>query len=534
MRETEETAKMDHPGEFSLHRDFLLHFIPLVVISVVTVIVGLEAQKYLRTERIKIRAVNVVAQQQRVIQTDLAAHASDALLVGDIIRSGQVVASDRHSRQRLFERFLVSLSRVKQVYDQVRFLDVTGREVVRINVEQGRPYAVEQQYLQNKGTRPYFIKALQAASGDVIISRFDLNMEHGRVERPLKPVLRFSTPVDDHDGHRLGVVVLNYCGEKLIETIKRVGESGDGDSYLINSNGFWLIGPTPEEEWGFMPGREHSGHIRERFPELWELIRQQDQGQVVLGDNLFTFTNMTPTRHFQGQNSAVYPHLKETESWVLISRVPMDVMSIEYFLIGVPLGVLTFIGLGIVAWLWSSARYREHLATARLMVMATRDGLTNLYNRTHFVHCADREIQRAIRYKRPLALLLFDIDHFKKINDTYGHDRGDEVLRELGRHLLAICREQDVPGRVGGEEFAVLLPETDHERAAAVAERLRQAVEKIEVSVDEKTMIRFTISVGVVSLDRELPDRDFQTLFNLADSRMYQAKKGGRNRVVAG
>jgi diguanylate cyclase (GGDEF)-like protein len=133
-----------------------------------------------------------------------------------------------------------------------------------------------------------------------------------------------------------------------------------------------------------------------------------------------------------------------------------------------------------------------------------------------------------------LALLLFDIDHFKKINDTYGHDRGDEVLRELGRHLLAICREQDVPGRVGGEEFAVLLPETDHERAAAVAERLRQAVEKIEVSVDEKTMIRFTISVGVVSLDRELPDRDFQTLFNLADSRMYQAKKGGRNRVVAG
>jgi diguanylate cyclase (GGDEF)-like protein len=209
-------------------------------------------------------------------------------------------------------------------------------------------------------------------------------------------------------------------------------------------------------------------------------------------------------------------------------------MSLEYLMIGVPLGLLTFIGLGIVAWLWSSARYREHLATARLMVMATRDGLTNLYNRTHFVHCASREIERAIRYKRSLALVLFDIDHFKKINDSYGHDRGDEVLRELGRHLLATCREQDVPGRVGGEEFAVLLPETNHAQAEVVAERLRQSVEKARVAVDEKRVIRFTISVGVASLDLESSNRDFQTLFNKADARMYQAKKAGRNRVVAG
>jgi diguanylate cyclase (GGDEF)-like protein len=534
MHEFEETANMDDLKEFSLYRDFLLHFVPLVVIALVTVMVGIGVQKYLRTERIRIRAINVVAQQRRVIQTDLAAHASDALLVRDIIRSGHMVASAKCSRQCLFEKFLASLSRVKQVYDQVRFLDTTGKEIVRINVKNGRPYAVAPHDLQDKSRRPYFIKALEAASGDVIISRFDLNMEHGRVERPFKPVLRFSTPVDDPAGNRLGVVVLNYCGKKLIETIKNVGESGDGASYLVNDNGFWLIGPTPEEEWGFMPGREHCGHIGDTFPQLWERIRHQGQGQIVLGNDLFTFATMKPTLHSPGGDDVTNSRLKESESWVLISRVPIDAMSLEYLMIGVPLGLLTFIGLGIVAWLWSSARYREHLATARLMVMATRDGLTNLYNRTHFVHCASREIERAIRYKRSLALVLFDIDHFKKINDSYGHDRGDEVLRELGRHLLATCREQDVPGRVGGEEFAVLLPETNHAQAEVVAERLRQSVEKARVAVDEKRVIRFTISVGVASLDLESSNRDFQTLFNKADARMYQAKKAGRNRVVAG
>jgi diguanylate cyclase (GGDEF)-like protein len=146
----------------------------------------------------------------------------------------------------------------------------------------------------------------------------------------------------------------------------------------------------------------------------------------------------------------------------------------------------------------------------------------------------DREIERAKRYEHPLSLVLFDIDHFKRINDTHGHVQGDEVLRTLATLVRESCRDQDVAGRVGGEEFAVLLPETGSEQAAVMAERLRQAVEDLEVRVAGGEVIRFTISIGVISSDPAVEDMDFQTLFTKVDALMYQAKEGGRNRVVVG
>jgi diguanylate cyclase (GGDEF)-like protein len=533
MRETEEPIDLKAHGEFHVFRDFMFHFIPLVLVAILVVVVGLGAQKRLRTERIKTRELQLVEQETRMIRTELAVHARDALFVADVLGRGFPICTDATLRAALTRNLLTSLSRVRGVYDQVRFVDVSGRELVRVNRKQGRPYLVEEGGLQNKSTRPYVIHGLKASRGEVLVSRFDLNMEHGALECPLKPVIRFATPVDDPSGNRRGVIVLNYLGSKLIDMIKEISTSGDGEGYLINNQGYWLIGLTPEEEWGFMLDNEAPGHVRHRFPEFWEYVKQHEQGQIVLDDDLFTFAKMAPSMA-NTSCDVDSSWLKESEHWILISRVSMDVMGREYLMVGLPLALVAFIGLGGVAMRWTLARQREHLATARLVRMATRDGLTGLHNRKHFVHCVDAEIERAKRYDRPLSLVLFDIDHFKRVNDTYGHAQGDAVLRALAGTVRETCREQDIPGRVGGEEFAVLLPETGREQAAAMAERLRQAVEQIEVGIDGEKVIRFTISVGVISLERAGSDTDFQTLFTRVDALMYQAKEGGRNRVVVG
>src|SRR5262249_5609226 len=135
------------------------------------------------------------------------------------------------------------------------------------------------------------------------------------------------------------------------------------------------------------------------------------------------------------------------------------------------------------------------------------------------------------RYGRPLALALIDLDHFKQINDTHGHGVGDAVIRSAVRACLASLRAIDRMGRIGGEEFAVLLPETNREGAAIVAERLRAAVAALAVEIEGATPIATTASVGVAALGEGDATR-IDALIARADRALYAAKRGGRNRVV--
>lgn len=161
--------------------------------------------------------------------------------------------------------------------------------------------------------------------------------------------------------------------------------------------------------------------------------------------------------------------------------------------------------------------------------LAVTDGLTGLYNRRHFMEIAKREFERARRYKRFLSAMIFDVDHFKKVNDTYGHAAGDEVLRALANLCRKEIREADPLSRYGGEEFAGLLVEINAETARQVAERLRQVVEKMTIPVDGNNL-SITISIGIAEQNQNTPD--VESLLARADQAMYIAKHKGRNRVA--
>ena len=167
--------------------------------------------------------------------------------------------------------------------------------------------------------------------------------------------------------------------------------------------------------------------------------------------------------------------------------------------------------------------------------LATTDSLTDLYNRRHFNQLAEGEIRRAIRYSRPLSVLMLDIDFFKRVNDTYGHTIGDVVLQEIARITKALVRTTDIAARYGGEEFIVLLPETLATEAAAVAEKLRSRVEGSPIQT-EKGPIAITASLGVSDILEE-KDGIYQEsvltdFINKADQALYASKKTGRNKVT--
>ena len=179
---------------------------------------------------------------------------------------------------------------------------------------------------------------------------------------------------------------------------------------------------------------------------------------------------------------------------------------------------------------YAALQLRQMLMQDTLRERAEKDPLTGLPNRGAFNEKFDDAVKQYRRYHHPLSVILLDVDHFKRVNDTWGHDAGDVVLRQVGQILSSSVRETDFAARIGGEEFVVLLPETDLPQAIETAERIRAAVERASFDVQGRTL-EIRISAGVASTPRVVADPT--ALLTSADGALYASKQGGRNRVSA-
>jgi diguanylate cyclase (GGDEF)-like protein/PAS domain S-box-containing protein len=164
-----------------------------------------------------------------------------------------------------------------------------------------------------------------------------------------------------------------------------------------------------------------------------------------------------------------------------------------------------------------------------LVHQAHTDHLTGFNNRGHFMQQAELELRRVVRYGGTLSIFMMDVDHFKKINDTHGHKVGDLVLQKLAEICRDTLRMVDIIGRVGGEEFAILLPETTEQEAIRVAERLRQAIANAKIPLGHGLPLSITVSIGITSLMSK--DDNIDVLLSFADKALYEAKNAGRNRI---
>jgi diguanylate cyclase (GGDEF)-like protein len=273
-----------------------------------------------------------------------------------------------------------------------------------------------------------------------------------------------------------------------------------------------------ENRSGRLPSEAYEQSFFSLFPEVdEEWFRHKVDGVVTLGTPSFTiweqrpylvrFKNYQPVtgqEEFMYQNTTLLP-LRATNGEIAhICLIIYDVTNV--------------------------ALNRRQLLTANkeLQRLSSTDRLTGLYNRGHWEESLQREYARHRRYGSFAALVMFDIDHFKKINDTYGHQAGDQVIQRVAEVVREHIRSVDIAGRYGGEEFAVLMPDTELRGAAIFAERLRRSVEALQVS-HEGQVITFTISLGVADL--RSPSKDYKQLIEWADQALYASKKGGRNRV---
>ena len=209
-------------------------------------------------------------------------------------------------------------------------------------------------------------------------------------------------------------------------------------------------------------------------------------------------------------------------SYVFLQNFPQDS----------PTWQMTFsaVSIGLVGIIFALTNLRLKKAFRKLRELTRIDPLTELSNRRDFDEKAHRELERTKRFNTPLSVVMLDIDHFKRVNDTYGHDAGDAVLKKLSVILREGVRGIDVTARIGGEEFAILMPGTTQQMATETAQRLRHTVSKTEIGLADGRSIVVTVSMGVSSFGPD--DATMNEMMHRADRALYAAKQSGRNRVL--
>lgn len=270
---------------------------------------------------------------------------------------------------------------------------------------------------------------------------------------------------------------------------------------------------------GKAPEKVLGKSLFEAFPELPEVwFKHKAQSVFVLQNTAFTtweqrpylfrfphYRPITGTAEFMYQNSSIIPLLDT-------NGVARHICLIIYDVTDTAVNKLA-----------------QQQANKQLQNLSRTDHLTGLFNRGYWELRLIQEFKRFDRYEQPSSLIMLDIDHFKKINDTYGHTVGDEAIRAVSRTIREHTRDLDIPGRYGGEEFGIILTNTNGDGACVFAERLRKTIEESTIYA-EGHVIQFTVSMGVAELNQDL--HDHRHWIEKADQGLYRSKEGGRNRVT--
>lgn len=555
------------------------------------------------------------------------------LTVHAVERSTTLTAFLQHpsvERKQALRELMKTIAAADKNIFQVRLLDRSGMELIRIDKDRtlSSPFVVPDRELQNKRERYYFRESVGGPPGTLWYSRFDLNIEHGTIEEPLRPTFRVAMPVYRR-GALKGVLVVNV---DMAEFLSGLRHNTIFDTYLIDGEGYFLYRSDGDASWSRYIGPKRTVH--DDFPE--DAARLLGNGDYADG-RLFAYGLEAQFKNREKIKMILVPK----ESYLQRVRRYSDKLALyiglAIILISIPMAALLAIGpnalqrklnrllqenmkyLDIIdryvmtstadlrghttkvssAFCEVSGYNREELVGKRhhllknaempralsrelwqtisagkvwsgelqnrkkdgshywtkttilpeynaenklcsftaisheitdkklIEKLSQEDPLTKLGNRAMLDNALRRELARVRRYGAKLSVILLDLDFFKSINDTYGHQVGDDVLREVAAILSANTRGTDMIGRFGGEEFLIICPETTSENAARLAEKLRRAVEGNDFGPAGRQTASFGVG-GCRDSDTE------ETLLKRADDALYQAKAEGRNRVVTG
>ncbi|WP_319584891.1 sensor domain-containing diguanylate cyclase [uncultured Pseudodesulfovibrio sp.] len=496
-----------------------------------------QAQLTTKISKIKEDQAAAVALKKNDIDHVFDDVTSDLLFLTNQNEMKEYLATKQLQYLRMIANEYLELAANKSNYAQIRFLDINGVEKVRIDNDNGKHFIVSSANLQDKSNRYYLKLSRSLKPGEVYISPLDLNVEDDVIERPFKPMIRFSSPVFDSAGLKKGFIIINYYAQTMIDSIRDSLKQDAAIPMLVNKDGYWLLSENSDNDWGFMIPERKNRSFSNSYPDEWLQIVNSELGQLSTEKGMFSYAKVYPFKRYLSPSETniggrSIDGYTTDNYWVLVTFVPhsvlwaiSSVLQIELFLLGAGL----FLFISLVAWFLALAITKRKIYQSRLISMALYDELTGLANRKLFYERLGNSLELAERYGRRLGLLYIDLDGFKQINDNLGHHSGDDLLVNFSQILKSIVRKTDTVARMGGDEFAVVLTEVESiEDAGLVANKI---IDRLSLPIKtEGGYVNIGASIGVAVF----PDtsRDLKDLVRLADASMYKSKKSGKNVVT--
>ena len=503
---------------YFFRRLFPLLLVCFVVISAVCYV---EAKNYQKEVIELVRST--IHNEENIIKRDINDSVSDVLFLKKtmltLFHENNASFSENFINQAT--QTAATFSRYHPLYSMVRLINNDGQEVLRINNRYRRVRITPQNKLPNKKHRYYFKKLMQSTNNSIYFSPLDLNMLHKKIERPYRPMIRIGTPVISKKRKRLGVLVVNYNAQQLVEELKFSGGAIPGSLLVINENGHFLVSNKVEHEWGNMLDSRKNITAKKLYPSFWEALQKGESNEIVTDKGVFLITDIR----------SVLPVLKGSDLrlklvW-FIPKKDLIPKSIKYY---IALFLFLSVILFCIAWVWAGLKVKQAKDAEKLNLLARTDPLTGIANRYTLFESGSLEFERAKRFKHRFAILMIDIDFFKNVNDSHGHLNGDKTLILVAQSIAKEIRNVDMVARLGGEEFVVILPETSLASAVVVAEKLCEQIKAIKIPIDGG-YFSITASIGVSHSNHQ--DCDLNDVIHRADKCLYQAKEAGRNRVWA-
>ena len=529
------------------HNDLFKNFI-ITFFIIVAIIVGslmlyyqkktndfLQYLKITENQTLKLEK-NIILQKFNSLHTDLLSLAKQNSLYN-------FLESRTAGSKILAAKEFADFCRLKGLYDQIRFIDKNGMKVFKVNYNSGTSKNVSDNQLHSLKKRSFFRDTYDLKHNQIYISPLELFIKNGKTAQPQKPIMFLGTPVFDKNKEKQGVIIINYLAADIISTIANFAKLSLGSIMLVNSNGYWLLGAEkPSSNWGFMYKNRLNSEFSKAYPVVWREVINNESAQIITDKGMFTSTTIPLSQLFKRTDSEFNPGInaliqnkiiadKNECFWKLISFVPKkDFISnaneslLEYlFWLARILLISSTIPAFLIAYFISKRKHKH----AELYRMANFDKLTNLPNRKRFFEILQQAVRLAIRNKNIFALLYLDIDNFKDINDSLGHEQGDNLLQEAAVRFTRSVRNSDLVARIGGDEFVIILHNIQSiNNAKMVANKIIGNFSEPFLLDNEDFKIGVSIGISIFSKD----SNNDSILLKQADKAMYEAKQSGKNK----
>ncbi|PKM41233.1 MAG: hypothetical protein CVV04_01900 [Firmicutes bacterium HGW-Firmicutes-9] len=511
-------------------KTFILSFIIVfIVLSLgllaATMILQSEAN---REQRIKadISERSLVETERFFIKYKINRLASDLQFINDTVQQHFEKGGDYEHLEELW----LAYSNSRKVYDQIRYLDADGNEIIRVDYSPDGAFVVPQDQLQNKKERYYFQHTIGLNKNQLYISTLDLNMEHGAIELPINPVIRFAQPFFDANGVKQGIIILNYAANDMLSQIASVAAGSQGEVYLLNNDSFWLYHSRASyKEWSFSYNPDSTVKFSSYYPKEWNLISAGGTGTMTTSNGYFTYAAI-PYNTISQLDSTTMEITSEPDYWYVVGFIPKTLENnkypssnifdlaryslIQYF----PLYFLVlFISL-VLAGLITVSRAKSK----EVKFFSEYDVMTNSYNRHAGIDKLSDLYNSLSKSNCSVSICFIDINGLKEINDTLGHESGDELIITVAKTIRSCIRANDFLVRLGGDEFLIVFQGIEEETAEDVWTRIVEEFNKINTNENRKYLI--SVSHGIESLTCNV-NQLLDNVLHLADAKMYDEKR---------